>query len=270
MTICLPVLNGARFLDAQLESLLLQTHPPARVIISDDGSVDETHHIIKRFQGSAPFPVQILAGPQRGYGANIMFLLSKVDHGFLAFCDQDDIWMTERLEQALDALSTTTGPALHVSARAIGCLKSHRIFIPRQTSFPRALRRNLAPANATVINPTALQLIRQAASRLTSPPAFPDWWIFALLLGRDGTVLFDPRPRLVYRQHGKNMLGARTVPGLARRAAALCDGRHRQWQQAHLQAIMECADLLTPDNRDILQSYTHSDGTLPDYMTEAI
>jgi glycosyltransferase involved in cell wall biosynthesis len=90
--------NGERFLEQQLQSLSKQTRLPAELIICDDASGDATVDIIKRFSETAPFPVKLVVNEQRlGWRRNFLKSASLCTSEYIAYCDQDDIWLPEKL-----------------------------------------------------------------------------------------------------------------------------------------------------------------------------
>ncbi len=243
----MPVFNGARHLRDQLDSLAKQTVLPSGLIVSDDGSTDQSRDIVTEFQKHAPFPVQLRHGPRRGYPQNVMALLQSVPNGMIGFCDQDDIWLPDRIARGLEALATQKGLAIHVAARAsIG--GQPRRQVPRPPDmFATALIQNLAPANATLMNEAAARIIRQLMPGLRSAPPFPDWWIFGVIAGIEGQIIFDPKPGLLYREHGGNLLGdARSVSGIRRRIHFLCSGQFGAWLHQNTRALMQVRPHLAP------------------------
>ena len=90
--------NGEKFLEQQLQSLSKQTLLPAELVICDDTSSDATPEIIKRFSETAPFPVKLVVNEQRlGWRKNFLKAASLCSSEYIAFCDQDDIWLPEKL-----------------------------------------------------------------------------------------------------------------------------------------------------------------------------
>ena len=69
-TVVMATYNGEKYLTEQLESLEQQTAPPARLIISDDGSSDATREILASYAKKATLDVMIVDGPQQGYAEN--------------------------------------------------------------------------------------------------------------------------------------------------------------------------------------------------------
>jgi len=104
ISIVMATFNGAEFLRSQLDSLAFQTLLPIELIISDDHSTDETLQIATSFSKCAPFPVRIYENDSRvGYRANFMRAAALAKGELVAFCDQDDVWMPEKLERCGEA-----------------------------------------------------------------------------------------------------------------------------------------------------------------------
>jgi glycosyltransferase involved in cell wall biosynthesis len=79
-------------------SLSKQTRLPAELIVCDDTSSDATIDIIKRFAETAPFPVKLVVNEQRlGWRGNFLKSASLCTSEYIAYCDQDDIWLPEKL-----------------------------------------------------------------------------------------------------------------------------------------------------------------------------
>lgn len=98
ISVALATYNGESFLREQLDSIATQTRLPDELVVSDDGSSDRTLEIAHEFSRTAPFPMSIQRNPERlGYGDNFLQAAGKCQGDWIAFCDQDDIWLPERL-----------------------------------------------------------------------------------------------------------------------------------------------------------------------------
>lgn len=259
VAVLMPVLNGAQFLPDQLGSLARQTSLPSRLIVSDDGSYDGTQAIVQTFATSAPFEVALVDGPGRGFARNVMSLLDHAPSGAIAFCDQDDVWTQDRLARGMRAIARRNEPALHVVGRRAlghGRVGGDRRITPPDCPFATALVQNLAPANATLINAPAAELIRAAARRMHDAPPFPDWWSFGLITGSGGTILRDAKPGVLYRETGQNVLGSvRSPAGMRRRIRYLSDGHFGEWLRQNTRALLMGQDLLTPEAQARLRAF---------------
>jgi glycosyltransferase involved in cell wall biosynthesis len=254
--------NGAAFLDAQLASIAAQTHGTWTLTASDDGSCDATHTMLAQFARARPDgQVRVRSGPRRGSTANFLSMLAEGPGAaeVVALSDQDDIWLPEKLARAVRALAACdpARPALYGartviadrSGRATGLSPRFR----RPPCFGNALVQSLAGGNTMAMNHAAARLAEHAARAATAAgcePACHDWWLYQLVSGAGGQVIYDPEPVLLYRQHGANQIGANgsTVARL-RRIRMLLAGRFARWTDMNLAALAPVADCLTEDAR---------------------
>ncbi|SIT36574.1 putative Alpha-L-Rha alpha-1,3-L-rhamnosyltransferase [Paraburkholderia piptadeniae] len=108
VSVAMATYNGALYLRGQLESIASQLRLPAELIVTDDGSTDDTLLILAEFSRTAPFPVRVHENAQRlGYRANFMRAASLCGSDIIAFCDQDDVWSTDKLQRCAGALEST-------------------------------------------------------------------------------------------------------------------------------------------------------------------
>jgi glycosyltransferase involved in cell wall biosynthesis len=102
--------NGARFLEEQLRSIESQTRLPVEFVASDDQSSDRTLEILEGFAARVSFPVRILQNPFRlGSTRNFDRAIRQARGEYVALCDQDDLWVNNKLERLLTLLEHDTG-----------------------------------------------------------------------------------------------------------------------------------------------------------------
>jgi glycosyltransferase involved in cell wall biosynthesis len=95
--VCLATYNGAPYIGAQIESIRLQLPENGRIIVADDGSSDDTVQIINSFNDER---IIMLNGPRKGVIRNFEFLLKSSTADLIFLCDQDDIWLPNRILSA--------------------------------------------------------------------------------------------------------------------------------------------------------------------------
>ncbi len=101
ITVAIATYNGARYLEEQLDSILHQTYPHVRIVVSDDGSTDGTLGILEKYRsrGQLSFGHN---GSRSGYITNFKNAVSLASAGqYVALSDQDDIWLPRKLEEAM-------------------------------------------------------------------------------------------------------------------------------------------------------------------------
>jgi glycosyltransferase involved in cell wall biosynthesis len=131
--------NGARYIEAQLESIGAQSQLPDLLVVSDDGSTDATVDIVERFKERCLFPVIILRSAKpAGVIDNFMRAFEHCQADYIAYCDQDDIWHPDKLRACM-AVASKTGPALvfHRSELVDASLNSQGESVPEGQSAGR-------------------------------------------------------------------------------------------------------------------------------------
>lgn len=259
-------MNGAAFLDEQLRSLSDQTHGAIDLWVSDDGSIDDTPAILAKWRGRwAKGSFNLSEGPRLGFAENFRALLSNtpIEAGYVAFCDQDDLWEPRKLEIALDWMRSQdeTRPLLFCSrtltvseaGESIGMSPLFR----RAPSFRNALVQSLAGGNTMVLNRSAWKCLMLASRRASF--VSHDWWAYQLVTGAGGAVRYYPDPLVRYRQHARNLVGANT--SLAARFARLrllAGGQFSAWNDINVAGLQKNSDLLTPDAIAVLDLFTRA------------
>lgn len=113
LSVALATYNGESHLAEQLASIASQTHPPAELVVSDDGSTDGTLDILHQFSKTSPFPVHVYKNERTlGYRDNFLKAARLTSFPWIAFSDQDDVWLRRKLEMVCRAIRETPGVAL--------------------------------------------------------------------------------------------------------------------------------------------------------------
>ena len=103
--------NGAKYLKEQLNSIESQTYTNWRIIVSDDGSTDETLTLLHDYQNKwGTSKLEIRKGPQLGFCKNFLSLACDptIRADYYCFCDQDDVWLDEKISIAVKRQSRQT------------------------------------------------------------------------------------------------------------------------------------------------------------------
>lgn len=212
VVILLATYNGDTFLNEQIDSLLAQTHKNLRILVRDDGSTDETMEILANYAATYPHIFQILQGPNLGFVGNFLALIAAAPRDAVAyfFCDQDDVWLSGKVEAALRSLQAAPqGPVMYFGRLSVVDEALHPLYLSpcvHRWSFGNALLESQVTGCTIAFNPAALQILQERSPRADRIVAH-DWWVY-LVISALGTLVYDPEPRILYRQHGKNSLGA--------------------------------------------------------------
>ncbi len=255
--------NGGKFLRQQLESIVAQTYSNWEIFASDDGSTDDTLAILEEYQrqlGEERF--HIVKGPGKGFAWNFLSLLNVSGDGFdyYAFSDQDDEWLPEKLSSGLTVLSSleTDGAALHCGRTILvdekdNCIGYSPLF-NKTPSFRNALIQSIAGGNTMMLNHKAKKIVNKTPryQEIISH----DWWIYILITGYGGKVIYDETPTLRYRQHTNNIIGSNLGwKARIRRINALFDGHFQQWVQKNIDVLIEIDVPLLENNQYVLNDF---------------
>ena len=263
--------DGAEFIDGQLKSIAEQTHENWILIVSDDGSNDETVAKLKRFAEVHQKKIIMRTGPGRGVCANFLSLANDptIEADYFAFSDQDDIWHQEKLRRALAWLATvpTDVPGMYCGRTELITIDDRSYgFSPlftRPPAFQNALVQSLGGGNTIIFNRAAKRILEEAA---TIDVVLHDWWVYQLVSAAGGMVHYDPQPMLKYRQHQHNIIGS-NMGWRARlvRLRLMLQGRFREWNKTNITALRQLpAHLLQPKNREVLAHFEKARcGSLP-------
>lgn len=270
ITILMAVYNGAAYLEEQLASIAAQTHRAWRLIASDDGSTDTSRKVLAdvahRWDGQGTGGLEIVQGPQQGAAENFMSLLRHAQRHstaprWIAFSDQDDIWLPDKLARAQAALLAEPSdvPALYCGRTWImdPQMTQRRLSAPRPRApgFRNALVQNIASGNTILLNPAASAMVLEAAIRV-GPVVVHDWWVYQLITGAGGTVVHDDTPVLLYRQHAGNEIGANdTLRARLKRIRQLLQGDFRDWNRINVAALRATPDMLSAQNQQLLAAF---------------
>lgn len=97
--------NGEEYLKEQIDSIIRQSSKDWTLYIRDDGSTDGTIGIIEEYAGKYANIVWV-RDSEEGLGCNGNFfrLLEVVESEYYMFCDQDDVWMENKVELSLTSI----------------------------------------------------------------------------------------------------------------------------------------------------------------------
>jgi len=261
VAVLLSTYNGSRFLSAQLDSFLAQRHGAWTLFWRDDGSTDGTPAALSGFarRSGSGRCVQVSRPPGRvgvagSYLALLRAALPQLAQGdAVAFADQDDVWLPDKLARGMAALAKVPRgvPALYCARQVLVDAKLHRIGLSpafvRPPGFPAALTQNIATGCTVLLNHAAAALV---AGSQPPPGTLHDWWSYLLVSAAGGRVLTDDEPVLLYRQHAGNVVGAqRSRLRRALAAARRGPGPFMADFRRHLNGLAAHAELLTPAAR---------------------
>ena len=221
IAILMATYNGEKYLREQIDSLLNQTCQDWHLYVHDDGSKDGTVNIVKSYAERYPDKVTLLDyPPQGGACRNFLSLLEKVEARYYMFCDQDDVWLPEKIALSLEEIKRQE--ALHPQKPVVIHTDLHIVddkltvtydsMWKHSDIFPQYIKTFSDAGGHTVIATGCTMLFNQKAKEGSSRPSasaiMHDCWVCLCTLQQGGTVYGINKQLVLYRQHGSNCLGS--------------------------------------------------------------
>ena len=97
ISVVLCTYNGAKYLATQLDSILRQTYKPIELIISDDASTDDTRQVLQHYETHPGISI-FYNEKNIGLAKNFNLASKQAKGEFIAYSDQDDIWVENKIE----------------------------------------------------------------------------------------------------------------------------------------------------------------------------
>ena len=208
VSVAMATYNGSKFVTEQIESILRQTYQFVEIVIVDDNSSDATVQIIRDLQRLHPsihlYQNEVNMGVSKAFERAI----HRCSGAFIAFSDQDDIWMPEKIQRLLgeigqhDAvycnsmLVDENGTSYHKPFNSLMNLKSYYNGAPFLLS-------NTVPGHTMLVRLDFLTQLVPFPAHL-----FYDLWIAYNAAARNGIKYVD-EVLVHYRQHCANVVGTR-------------------------------------------------------------
>ena len=271
ISILMATYNGEKYLQEQMDSLLSQTFNDFTLWINDDASVDGTWNILLDYASKHPDKIKLSCNKENSGGAKYNFLemMSTIKDDYIMLCDQDDVWLPEKIEKTLLRMKELeqqypNTPILmrtdmqvvdqylqiiSPSYRKLMCSNFDR------TGFNQVLVQNTFAGCTAMYN-------RALAELLDKKPDYcimHDWWL-ELAAAAFGKIAHVDEPTILYRQHSDNEVGIKDIRKLSYKIKLLTKGSYIEEaiQATYKQAesfLRVYGHLLTKTQKHVLKKY---------------
>jgi glycosyltransferase involved in cell wall biosynthesis len=255
--------NGEEYLEHQLNSIEKQTYHNWNLVVSDDFSNDNTLKILYNFKNKWKNKVEILNGAKNvGFCKNFQQLICNplIKADYYAFCDQDDIWLPQKLEKAITILnrsSELSKPLLYCGRTIyfkddMKIMGTSPLFIYPKT-FRNAIVQSVAGGNTMLFDDKAKKELEKAGIKNVISH---DWWVYILITALDGEVYYDNNSYVLYRQHKNSVVGRNnTLYAHLIRAFKLLKGEYKEWNKNNLTALTSILHMIPSHNRLLIEYF---------------
>ncbi len=222
LAILMATFNGEAYIEQQLQSLYRQSNKEWTLYIHDDGSTDGTVNIINQYAEKHDNIIVLHYTSGTGAKDNFLSMLARIDAHYYMFCDQDDVWLENKIEDSLLKMNelemqSPTVPIVVCSDLYI-VDKDLNITSPSYWThagiYPQFIN-SFNECAASSVTTGCTMLFNQEAKKATIYPAknavMHDSWVTLCSLKSHGVLGYVGKQLVFYRQHGDNTLGATAV-----------------------------------------------------------
>jgi len=215
VAVLLAAYNGMNWIEEQVNSIFNQEDIMVTLYISVDLSTDATYEWCKGLEVNN-INVYVLKYGERFGGAakNFYRLIKDVDfksYDYVAFADQDDIWALDKLSHGIRQMELASAEAYSASVIAFWEDGRERLLDKSQSQkeFDYLLEA-AGPGCTYIFTNNAASLIKTYLKSYPELNEFVlhDWLSYAILRHNQYVWFIDSEPKMRYRQHGANQVGA--------------------------------------------------------------
>ncbi|WP_291103360.1 MULTISPECIES: glycosyltransferase family 2 protein [unclassified Flavobacterium] len=212
--ILLPTYNGADYIEAQIDSILSQTHSNIRLIIRDDQSQDQTIALIEKYadNDSRVFIIKE-NGPNLGLVKSIEYLLNVSEAPFIMFSDQDDVWFPDKVAMFLKkALEINQNIPMLIHSDCFVANQKLKILkrFMGSKAFNYGLKNSLfhfyVQGSSAMIN----SKLKEESLPFPKNLYLHDRYLH-IVSEIKGIRVYIDKPSMLYRQHDKNLVGSHSI-----------------------------------------------------------
>ena len=223
-SIALITYNGEKYLQRQLETLAQQTRLPDELVICDDRSSDRTVEIAKDFASTAPFKVRIYQNNHNlSFGLNFRKAFFLAENDITFFCDQDDIWLANKIKDSFMSikevetlhpkksaivytdLSAVDGE-LNVIYPSMWEFRKHQEKLPH--SFNYLCHFHDIDGCTMIFNKEAKRQIQKESYEPVPSFMYHDWLLALIVSKSNGLIIPLNKQTMLFRRHGDNETNA--------------------------------------------------------------
>jgi len=229
--------NGEKYIKQQIDSIIAQSHQEFVLYINDDNSSDATFDIASEYAQKEPNKIIVTRNKVNSGSAkrNFFGMLATHKHDYLMLCDQDDVWLPDKISKTMikmKELENLHGVNMPILVHTDLCVVNQDLQLINSShkqamgldftriALQQVLIQNVVTGNTVMYNRSLSELIG------CEPEYFimHDWWLklIASSFGKIGSL--GESQTVLYRQHGKNEVGAKDIHKLSYKVNRLIKG----------------------------------------------
>ena len=204
ISVAMATYNGEKYIKDQLDSILKQLSMDDEIIVSDDGSSDDTLKIIKDYNDSR---IKVFQGPKKGVKQNFSNAISKCSGKYIFLSDQDDIWIIDKVNLLLEEFEKNNNTCCIVHDACIFDSKTNKIIENSYFKFrnsKKGLIHNIIKNSYIGCCMVFKNELKSYVLPIPNNIKMHDQWI-GLIAEKYGEVKFISNALIKYRRHSENV-----------------------------------------------------------------
>lgn len=205
VSIALATYNGGKYIDEQIKSLLKQDYPNLEVVVSDDGSSDNTLKVLRKYKNK----IKIFENEgEHGLLGNFSNAIKHCSGEYIALSDQDDVWMPDKITRLIEKID-----GFDIIQSGVCVIDEKGEYHPKKGmheayEIDKTIKYNLHDnvVENTMLGCTTLMNAEFVNKYIDIPKdiIYHDlWFLYNAILKGNGIVYIDEQ-LIKYRQHGEN------------------------------------------------------------------
>lgn len=218
--VLLATYNGEKYLKEQIDSILNQTYQNIRLIISDDGSKDNTRKILKEYEEKDSRVKVYEQNENLGCIKNFEFLLKKVENNIYMLSDQDDVWLPEKIEKTYEQFVKEKADLVFTDLEVVDSdlqtiESSFNDFMKLSRKIKKYIHTTQINYLYNCVTGCTVMSKRKWLTQILPLPTkskyvLHDHWL-GLIISLEGKLAYLPEKYIQYRQHEDNEVGTEKI-----------------------------------------------------------
>lgn len=240
ISIAMTTFNGEKYLGEQIDSILSQTYKDFELVISDDCSTDDTLKILREYENKDSRIHVYENVLNLGFKKNFEKAVRLCKGEFIAFSDQDDIWLNDHLEILFSKIGDKDcigGGHLNIDSNGQEIFTSEK-----KEWFPENKKDALFfVLNRNIFQGSAMLLRKEVCEKALPVPEkvfYHDWWFALCAAGLNG-ITYTSCPVLKYRRHEKSVTFSNEVVSKKARIKRILNNGGTQEEEILLDTVKE-------------------------------
>ncbi len=249
--------NGEQYIEAQIISIINQTHKVDELVICDDISTDDTLRIVKTIMMKESIPYRIIVNSTRlGPSRNFLNGMKLATGDYVFTCDQDDIWKKDKVEIFDNVVNTTKSMLYFSNGWVINENREKICELWAAAGFDYPQREPIL--NTLIKQPkvtgAAMMVSRELIDLINDIPlnTLHDYW-FSLVASSNDSITAINRHTFYYRQHSNNVVGIKKMNALGLIQMGVSNSKrqvdNRRTKEKQLEELLQ---LCSSNNRRII------------------